>query len=714
MSALSRFAAKRLLYLIAIALPAGVFVYGLLTGNSAVQPPKAAKGVLDLSTWDFEKQGNVPLNGEWAFYWKQLLKPADTIPTPHNYIRVPGIWNGYAQDHTKLGASGCATYVLDVKLRDTTSMLALNMLTVSNAYKLWVNDKLVDTCGLVGDALEKSAPAYEPKVLSITPHSNHLRFVMQVSNFVHCKGGFWLPLKIGKVEAISKERDGRVLLEMFLFGCLFILAIYHFTLYFLRPVDRSTLYFGLMCLVIGVRSLLTGQNLINDMLPHFDWFLARKIEYMLTFTSAPIYVAFAYILYRNSWNKTIYRIIVGFGFALCLFVLVTPPSLYTNTSYVFTGYAWLTGMYTIIVFIRAARKKEDGAEIFLATSLFFLLTIVNDTLNQLELVHTGLYLSFGLLIVTFAQSFVLSSRSATAFRNTEIYARTFRKFVPAQFLDKIAKDGIESIRPGNAEKEEVTVLFSDIRSFTSFAETLSPDEVFQTLNQYLSFVEPPIRANNGFVDKYMGDGIMALFEGAADQNSARNAMLAALDMQVALKRFNDQREAQGLVALRTGIGLHAGPVIIGTLGGNERMDSTAIGDAVNLASRIEGMTKMYGVSLLASDYTIRLLNQPEEFLMRFVDNVMAKGKNEPAAIWQIIGRRSDAALVLWLEVLPLYEKAIALYRERNIAEAKQVFESCRQRMPDDQLTKTYLDRCVKFLETGNTAHLDDVTSQENK
>ncbi|HTF06328.1 MAG TPA: 7TM diverse intracellular signaling domain-containing protein, partial [Bacteroidia bacterium] len=494
--------ARRWFSYLIVLIPVGVLLYALVNQTQEIPKPKSVKGEIDLSQWDFVRNGSVRLNGDWIFAWKENpvqeldfnAALAEGTPMP-----VPGIWNGKTVGNEKLSAFGYGSYRLKVFLPESAAntQVGMSILTMSNAYQLYINRKLVATSGVVGESEESSVPQYKPRVITFVPDTNVLDIKVCISNFDHCKGGFWLPIELGDVQQVQHDRDARVLLEMFLFGCLFIMALYHFGLYVLRKNDSTTLFFGLMCAVISIRSLLTGEVLMNHIFPGMDWHLARKIEYILTFTSAPIYVTFCRKLFPGQWNKILYRSIVGFGMALCLFVLVTPTEIFTNASYVFSGYAWITGMITIYIFIKAFRKKLEGAGIFLATTLFFLLTIVNDTLNQLELVHTGLYLSFGLLIVTFAQSFSLSSRFSNAFFTTEMYASTFRKFVPSQFLDRIAKDGIQSIKPGNAEKAEVTVLFSDIRSFTTLAETMTPDEVFSMLNKYLAHVEPPIRANHG-------------------------------------------------------------------------------------------------------------------------------------------------------------------------------------------------------------------------
>jgi class 3 adenylate cyclase len=683
-----------------------VLLIALLIYNSSIfaVTPKAKAGILELNGSD--KNEIIPLSGAWNFYWGKLLNPetlsGSGAPAPDAHIAVPGIWNNTEINGKKTPAMGFATYSLIVKQADTAQLYALNLRTMSNAYRLWIDDHLLAENGKVGELKSESQPAYKPQVVFFRPAQSTFRVVVQVSNFHHCKGGFWLAADLGTPAKIMHEREMRTLLEMFLFGSLFIMALYHFSLYILRRNDTAVLFFGLMCLIICIRSLFTGEILVAGMLPDLSWFASRRIEYILTFVSAPVYAAFSRKLYPDEWNTLAFRVVTGFGLVLASVVLLTPSELFTNLSYVFTVYAWLTSMYTIWIFSRAALRKKEGAGIFLATSLVFLLTIVNDTLNQLEIIHTGLYLSLGLFVVTFAQSFSLSSRFANAFRTTEIYASTFRKFVPVQFLDKIAKDGISSIKPGNAEHISGTVLFSDIRSFTSISEKLKPGEVFSMLNKYLAYVEPPIRRHHGYVDKYMGDGIMALFENTGEHVAAVNAIHAALEMQQQLVAFNKTRTAAQESELLMGIGLHSGPMIIGTVGGTERMDSTAIGDAVNLTSRIEGMTKMYGVPLLASGETVMQEAVQELFLFRFIDLVAAKGKDEPVAIWEIIGYKNDPAAQARAQLLQPFQLGLDAFRAQRFAEAKTHFEQTLAAVPGDAVSQLYISRCAAFLAGSGT------------
>lgn len=696
-----------------ILLPVGILVYAFANNANAPKKPKAVAGVLDLSNWDQKKDGNVSLDGQWAFYWNKLLTPNDFEKNPNlepsGFVAVPGIWNGIKFKNESTTRNGYATYKLDVTISDTSKLYALKLITMSNAYKLWANNELVATNGVVGTTKNSSIPEYRSQAVSFFPKSKHIRFVVQVSNFHHWKGGVWHPILFGESEPIHQEYDSRIMLDMFLFGCLLIMAFYHFAAFSLRKQEKNTLYFGLLCAAVSLRSLLTGENLVTHIVPGLDWVLARKIEFMLTFIGVPIYMTFAHSLYPKECNKFLYRAINYFGFGLSLFVLFSPTEIGTSSSYIFTFYSAIATAYIMYVFILATRHRQQGALLFLTTSIFFTLTIFNEMLNQTEIIHTGLYLPVGLLIVIFAQAYILASRSAYAFSLAEIYARTFQKFVPSQFLSRIAKDGIESIKPGNAEKVEVTVLFSDIRSFTTISEKLSPDEVFKMLNKYLSYVEPPIRDAKGFVDKYMGDGIMALFEQEGTNSCTYNAVNAALEMQNALSAYNEKRIADKKVPFKMGIGLHTGQVIIGTLGGTERMDSTAIGDAVNLCSRIEGMTKMYGVNILVSEDSLNAMENRSEFLLRFIDIVMAKGKTEPVGIWEILGRASDVKMKNVVEALPNYEAAMNDYRGGNWSDAKKKFELFLAAVPDDKVAEIYIARCKDILENGKDAHSDGIT-----
>ena len=278
--------------------------------------------------------------------------------------------------------------------------------------------------------------------------------------------------------------------------------------------------------------------------------------------------------------------------------------------------------------------------------------------------------------------------------------RLFEKFVPKGFLERIAPEGLESLRFGTAESDEATILFSDIRSFTDLSEPLSPQELMDFLNDYLKMMNMSIMVNHGFVDKFIGDAVMAIFDRTEQSsNDARNALNAGVGMLQVLGTMNQKRKRQGQIPISIGIGIHTGPVVFGTLGFEERMDSTVLGDAVNLASRLESLTKYYGASLLFSDQTFEALgDEKENLLIREIDTVMVKGRKQPVTIYELFNSDSPDVQSAKKMVMQSLEEPLSLYRQKKWMEAEQLFTDLARNQPLDSLPTIYVERCQNLLE----------------
>lgn len=207
----------------------------------------------------------------------------------------------------------------------------------------------------------------------------------------------------------------------------------------------------------------------------------------------------------------------------------------------------------------------------------------------------------------------------------------FRRFVPTQFLQPILDQG--SLKSGYFEAKPMSILFGDIRSYTTLAESMKAGETFAFLNEFFGVIDEAITKNKGFIDKFIGDAVMALFEG---KNSAQNAVHAAIEMQQAIDEYNKERDAQQLNPVRFGIGVNTGEVMMGALGSSTRLNSTVLGDHVNLASRLETLTKKFQTRILISHYTFKDLPK-EDYLTRRIDNLRVKGKKNPVQIYEVLG-----------------------------------------------------------------------------
>lgn len=297
-----------------------------------------------------------------------------------------------------------------------------------------------------------------------------------------------------------------------------------------------------------------------------------------------------------------------------------------------------------------------------------------------------------------------------------ITTSTFEKFVPRQFLERIAKDGIDSIKRGMVTNDYITILFSDIRSFTTLSEMMHPGEVFEFLNSYLSRMNAPIVKYNGYVDKFIGDAIMALFDQQSGTNyqEALSAVQAAIEMQNELTIYNQHRCANGYMSVSTGIGIHSGQVIIGTLGSENRMDSTAIGDAVNLAARLESLTKYYNCHIIVSSATFKLLKNEYPLLWRELDYVVVKGKKEPVSIFEIFNSDPEEIRDKKHQILTPYHEGLMNFHIRKWDEAIQLFQQCLDLYPTDVVSQMYISRSQKFKENPPAADWNGALILEHK
>jgi two-component system, sensor histidine kinase ChiS len=279
--------------------------------------------------------------------------------------------------------------------------------------------------------------------------------------------------------------------------------------------------------------------------------------------------------------------------------------------------------------------------------------------------------------------------------NTQIHLAklnaAYGRFVPHDFLNLLGKPSIIEVKLGENQEKNMTVLFCDIRSFTALSEQMTPPENFAFINNYLGRVSPVIRENNGFIDKYIGDAVMALFPTCPD-----DAIRAAIDMQQAVNLYNQHRQNSGFVPISIGIGLHVGNLMLGTIGERERMESTVIADAVNLASRLEGLTKVYGAGILVSEAIIDRLIEPKQYKYRFVDRVTVKGKTAAVSVFEIYDTEAEEIVKLKQQTFEIFQEGLDLYYQQQFAASQKIFENILQINPEDRVAMLYFNRSHKY------------------
>jgi class 3 adenylate cyclase len=310
--------------------------------------------------------------------------------------------------------------------------------------------------------------------------------------------------------------------------------------------------------------------------------------------------------------------------------------------------------------------------------------IAQGDLNQ-AIANTDRRDEIGQLAKSFAAMRDAVRRTITDLKDTNI---SIERFVPQAFLAIVGKPSIVEVELGDNKRRNMTILFSDIRNFTTLSEAMTPDENFAFINSYLERMGPVIRDHNGFIDKYIGDAIMALFESADD------AIKAGLGMLETLEAFNAGRRASGQVPIGIGVGINTGILMMGTIGEKHRMDGTVISDAVNLASRIESLTKTYHVGLLVSQYTVDNLADPKAYDIRPIDVVVVKGKTHPVTICEVFQRDPAEQRAAKARTRDLLQSGVEALAKHDGATARRWFEQSLALLPGDMAASNLLNKCT--------------------
>lgn len=289
-----------------------------------------------------------------------------------------------------------------------------------------------------------------------------------------------------------------------------------------------------------------------------------------------------------------------------------------------------------------------------------------------------------------------NSKQWVDINDNDMLVKAYDKFIPHQILTFLDKQDITDVKIGDQVEKKISILFADIRSFTSISELLSPQDNFNFINAYLGQMEPIINDHHGIIDKFIGDAIMAIFP-----DSANDAVNCAIAMHKQLENFNVDQIRKGIAPINIGIGINTGLSMLGTVGGQSRMNFTVISDAVNLAARLESTTKNYGVKILISEHTYNNLDDlHSSYNVRFIDRIIVKGKKQPQSIYEVFNNDNEETRKAKIRSLSDFEEALAYYHFKQVDHAKMLLEKYIAINQQDTPAKIYLERCDKYFSKG--------------
>ncbi|MCB1139476.1 MAG: adenylate/guanylate cyclase domain-containing protein [Leptospiraceae bacterium] len=682
-------------------------------------------GVLDGARID--GQSILRLNGPWKFVPGRFLSPEEAEALgEEDYVRtlIPGDWTTNLEKRP-ISSRGFGTYLLkvrDLPLFYENRTFAIDVRAVSTAYRLIIDGTTIARNGSLAIEGRHSRPDGSRRIslFQIDAGQRESLILFHVSNYEDLAGGFWSAPMMGPEEEIIAQSQRRTGLDFLLFGSLMIMGLYHLVLYLHRRGSLELILFAGLCMTLAVRSLLTGERVLYQ----FDWFIVHRLEYLTFFLSVALVPAYFERIYPDEYSRRIGHGIAAICglFALSLFA---PAVYYTRLLVPFQIFLILVIAYCLSGVVLSAWRRRDQAFLFVSGSLVFCFAALNDVLYNIGIVMTGEsnLAPVGLIAFVLFQSSLLAAMFARAFKaveeltmNLKRQSDSFARFVPGEFIQVLSRTDVSDVELGDARNIPMSVFFSDIRQFTEMSEHLGAQEIIQFLNDYLQRVEPHITGNGGFVDKFVGDAIMALFQDRI--RSRQDSVKAGLDILTELADINRMRALTGSRPIAIGIGIHYGNVMLGTIGSQTRLDTTAVGDTVNTAARIETLTKLYRTEMLISQDVLGTQTDlmgpgteasetgDRDFTsvvgadgIRPLDVVRLRGKTRPIQIYEVFQHRSEKDKDQILKQRPRFEEGRLLYVNKDFSGAAALFRDLARTSPSEHVYRLYYSRARRYEES---------------
>lgn len=673
----------------------GLLIFALLAlhcggGRVAVAPP-LQQGVLDLREAS-PYEGVFDLSGQWQFFARSTAATLGAGAAAQN-LTTPGRWTAVFPESYGFGLYRLRVLLPEVSPAGTDRDLAMRFGWIASSARIFANGKLVYSAGQPGPDRESYTPWKGSGVVLLGDPGRELELLIEVANYDDRDAGIMQPMRLGAAQKILTERERAIFIEAFVSGSILLIGLYHLGLFFNRREDRASLWFGIFCAIISVRLLLTGEYYLPKVLD-LPYLLQIRLEILSFYIALPVFMAYlsaSFPLKYHRYALWIFGALAGLA-SVANFLLPMPALTHVLTPFLLVSFAAV--VYCVTTWAYAAIKRRSGGRTALLGGIVFGATVVHDSLNTEGLIQSSWIAPYGLVVLILSQSYILARFFAETYRKVislaDVLRRTrdsYARFVPMEFLKQLGTTEITTISLGQQVQSEMTVMFTDIRGFTSLSEQMSPRDNFNFLNSYLSRMTPIVERHAGIVDKYIGDAIMALFPSGAEA-----ALDAAIAMQRALRDYNHERLRAGYDPLRISTGLHHGPLMLGTVGAENRMQGTVISDTVNLAARMEELTRAYDAHILISQAVYARLTSPEKYNLRLVDHVRVKGKRESVAVYEVFDGLSEYRLDFYRQTRADFERGLFHYQNGEAREA----EACMRRVlainADDEVARMYLER----------------------
>lgn len=506
----------------------------------AANQPTAVKGVLDLSQWSFDQQHpKIGLNGEWAFFWQKHYAPSQIPTSARLYVKVPSAWSKYTINQTPLPDKGFATYHLKIVF-DTAQInqpLALNIKVLQTAYRLYIQGKHLGGCGIPAKSAETSKPDLQNKVYMFMPKTDTVDIVLQAACFEDNMSGLSRTIELGQVDYLTQKHQYNIYIDFLLMGSLFIIGLYHISLYYFRRQSPAPIYFAVFCLIVAARLLgFSGVNISK--VSWITYEIVQKVSYLSYYVGTLVFLLFVQSLYPKEFHRRVLKLASIVSLPLGVLVLLSHHDIYVYTLHYYQLFSLFMIAYIFYVLGLAIVRKKNSAFILVFGFMAIAITIVNDILYANHVINTGHYAPWGLFVFVLAQSVVLSGRFSKAFVRAEALSHQLNDL--NQSLEQKVQDRTRSLENTKIELQRKN---DNITASISYAQRIQSamlprwEKVQETLPESFLMFHPrdvvsgdfywfaKTQATPVYKETMTFDGVHKVFQGLTNEK----IVLAAVD-----------------------------------------------------------------------------------------------------------------------------------------------------------------------------------------
>lgn len=600
------------------------------------------------------------------------------------YAKVPGEFSS-----KELGnAFGYGSYGLELSGLDPESLYAVHIPQVFNSCGIIINGIDLESQGQPGVNRETETPGTRFSQIAFRSlKDGTANIVINVSNFFNSKGYISAPIILGKASQIGAMFRGTLIFYGIIFAITFSVALFFFMLSFFHKHSSFVIWFSLTSMVLAVRGIFFYPHIFMILFPNFPW----RLNFIMRYITVPLPIIL-FTVFISKALKLIYKIpyiiILAVSILYAISTVVLPPEISAFLLFYYQVFALFCVSYVIMLaIIGLKKKKEFSVWIFISTSVLFLFGVY-DLLVSLGIIPGEFFIQIGTVFSVIILSIMVLDDYSGSIKKIEdlsvemkLINKSLIRFVPDQIVELLNKKSIIDVKLGDNVELTMPILSIDIRSFTHTAEKLTPNQVFELLNEYFALVAPVVRKYNGVITKYLGDGFFALFPDGAD---------SALSCGIAIQKVitDNTIAAPNSSPLRIGIGIDMGDILLGTIGNSTRMDSIIISNSYHVAEVLQESTKKYSSCIIISDRIYEALSDGSEHYIRPIQRIKNSSSKE-TFLYEVYDCDDDLIRDLKYSTQYYMEIALKTLSAQGVEAAGKYFDKVLDIFPNDSVALYY-------------------------